>query len=243
MREPKLRTADKVRPPYALGKFSNAVILKIGEAIVYHLNTRNEPRLEGQDWESIFANSIGAEWKPSNVGLDDIRLGNCCWGAKTVKASKPSSAKKVRLISGRNSLHYSYDESDVKAMDPNDVGILILGIWNDRVSSVRQRFAHTRTVVLIKSNDLSENAIFEFETLREEVDRYKWKWNDKNNLEGFDENGAHKFTWQPHGAQFTIIESVPIDRIAFKVKLPSPLSKEQALELLGFNNEWVTIIQ
>ena len=27
---------------------------------------------------------VGAEWKPSNVGLDDVVLDNCCWGAKTV---------------------------------------------------------------------------------------------------------------------------------------------------------------
>jgi hypothetical protein len=49
------------------------------------LATKGRPSLEGEEWEKIFASSIGAEWKPSNIGLDDVVLGNTAWGAKTVK--------------------------------------------------------------------------------------------------------------------------------------------------------------
>ena len=52
------------------------------------------------------------------------------------------------------------------------------------------------------------------------AEQYKWLWNEKSNLCGFDERGGHKFTWQPHGAQFTIVEEVPPDRVAIRVKQP-----------------------
>jgi hypothetical protein len=58
------------------------------------LASKGKPELEGSEWESIFATCIGADWKPSNVGLDDVVMGNTAWGAKTVKATKPSTQKK-----------------------------------------------------------------------------------------------------------------------------------------------------
>ena len=95
--------------------------MKIGREIVYLLATREKPTIEGEDWERIFAGSIGAEWKPSNVGLDDIVLGVFAWGAKTVKNPKPYTANTVRLISGRNSLKYSFGENKLDA-DPQVLG-------------------------------------------------------------------------------------------------------------------------
>ena len=242
MEEPRLRTADKVPPPYPLGKFSQATIYDIAAEIVFLLHTRGEARLEGSDWERIFALGIGADWQPSNIGLDDVRLGNCCWGAKTVKSANPAKATKLRLISGRNSLDYSYKQSDSRGLSPDAIGERVLGIWNQRVSSVRQRFAHCRTAVLIKSNDLSQCALFEFETLRFEAERFAWAWNKDGNLVGADENGRHKFTWQPHGSQFTIVEEVPQNRVAFNLRLPERLSVDFALKALGFDNSWVQII-
>jgi hypothetical protein len=216
--------------------------VKVGAAIIYHLHTRNEARLEGSDWEKIFAGAIGADWRPSNVGLDDVRLDNCCWGAKTVKSAHPLAQKTVRLISGRNSLDYSYNFSDPRAIEPNVIGPLILQIWNDRVSSVRQRFAHVRTIVLMKSIDLLENTIFEIETLRFEPELYTWKWNVRNNIEGFDQDGVHRFTWQPSGSQFTVVEDVPDDSISFRIRKTEPLSQIAILEALGFEDDWVTIL-
>lgn len=102
MKSPKLRTVDKSLPPFSLNKFSDFPY-KLGKELVYLLASKGKPILEGPEWEAIFAHCIGADWKPSNVGLDDVVLGNTAWGAKTVKHKKPSSQKKVRLISGRNS--------------------------------------------------------------------------------------------------------------------------------------------
>ena len=242
MDSPKLRTADKVKPPYSLGQFPSDTVQRVAAGIVYLLYTRGEARLEGNDWEKIFADAIQATWQPSNIGLDDVRLGNCCWGTKTVKNTRPSTATRIRLISGRNSLDYSYNQSDSRGLTPSEIGRRVLNIWNDRVSSIRQKFAHCRTIVLIKSDDLSECAIFEFETVRFETERFMWNWNKNDNLEGYDEAGQHKFTWQPHGAQFTVIEAVPVNRLAFKLRLPQPLSQDATLKVLGFDQTWVTLL-
>jgi len=108
MREPKLRYAAKIQPPYPLNKFPSDFALKVGKQVIYLIYAKSTPSLEGGEWENVFAKAIGAEWKPSNVGLDDVILGNCAWGAKTVKNANPWKAKYVRLISGRNSPVYSY---------------------------------------------------------------------------------------------------------------------------------------
>ena len=88
---PRLRTVEKVKPPYPLNKFSSDFGFKLGREVVYLLAAKGKAVLEGPEWEEIFANCVGAKWKPSNVGLDDVVLGSCAWGAKTVKSSRPPS--------------------------------------------------------------------------------------------------------------------------------------------------------
>ena len=240
----KLRTVNKTVPAFPLNQFPKDFPFLLGKELIYLLASKGKPELEGSEWENIFANCIGAEWKPSNVGLDDVVMGNTAWGAKTVKAIKPSDQKKVRLISGRNSPIYSFGEIIDTNTDPNIIGKLVLDIWNERVSSIREKFKHLRTVILIKSNDLSEVAIFEFETIRYDNELYRWEWNKNNNLIGVEKrSNEHKFTWQPHGSQFTIIEIVPNNCLVIRIKQPEPLNKDQILTTLGFDKSWITIIQ
>jgi hypothetical protein len=243
-KSPKLRTVNKSVAAFPLNEFSKDFPFLLGKELIYLLASKGKPEVEGSDWENIFANCIGADWKPSNVGLDDVIMGNTAWGAKTVKATKPSTKKKVRLISGRNSLIYSFGERiDAKA-NPEFSGKLVLDIWNERVSAVREKFKHLRTVVLVKSNDLSEVCVFEFETIRYDHELYKWEWNKNNNLIGIDKKtNAHRFTWQPHGSQFTIIEDVPEKSLIIRIKQPKQLDKEQILQALGFDKSWITVIQ
>lgn len=243
-KSPKLRTVSKSVSAFPLNEFPTNFPYLLGKELIYLLASKGKPELEGSDWENIFANCIGADWKPSNVGLDDVVMGNTAWGAKTVKAKKPSTQKKVRLISGRNSPVYSYGERIDTSADPNLIGKLVLEIWNERVSSIREKFKHLRTVVLLKSNDLSEVVVFEFETIRFNNEIFKWEWNKNNNLVGFDiKTQEHRFTWQPHGSQFTIIESVPEKSLIIQIKQPDTLDKEQVLEALGFDKSWITIIK
>lgn len=238
---PRLRTVDKVKPPYLINHFPTDFGFKLGKEIVYLLATKSTPSLEGPEWEQIFATCIRATWKPSNVGLDDIVLGICAWGAKTIKAKHPHKIKTVRLISGRNSPAYSFDQMELDR-DPQEIGNDVLQIWNARVESLRDKFSHLRTVVLIKSDDLTKLTVFETETVFYPVDRYSWTKNKRGNLETYDGLGKHRFTWQPHGSQFTIIEEVPQERLLLEIKALQKLDKGSVLRTLKFDASWIKIV-
>lgn len=240
---PKLRNVDKYAPPYPLNHFPAGFPVRLGREIVYLLATRKTPRLEGNDWEEIFATVVGADWRPSNIGLDDVVLAQMAWGAKTVKNKQPSTARRVRLISGRNSPVFSFGDSSVTKRDPAELGAKILEIWNERVASVRKLFRNVRTVVLIKSDDLREVAVFETDTVLYPHSKFVWQWNDHENLEGMEAGSKiHRFTWQPHGSQFTIIEDVPEDRLAIRIKAPTMLKKDDVLNAVKFDPSWVTVL-
>lgn len=241
-KSPKLRTVHKSESPFLLNTFPKDFPYLLGKEIVYLLATKGNPDLEGSEWEKMFADCIGADWKPSNVGLDDVVLGNTAWGAKTVKATNPANQKKVRLISGRNSPIYSFGGRIDINQDPNKIGSQILDIWNERVSAVREKYKHLRTIVLIKSDDLSEVVVFEFDTIRYDNELYTWQRNKNNNLQGFNKRSEeHCFTWQPHGSQFTIIEEVPPKSLIIKIKQPPTLNKENVLKTIGFDKSWITV--
>lgn len=241
---PKLRTVNKSVSAFPLNEFPKDFPFLLGKELIYLLASKGKPELEGSDWENIFANCIGADWKPSNVGLDDVVLGNTAWGAKTVKSTNPANQNHVRLISGRNSPTYSFGEKIDTSANPDEIGGLVLDIWNERVSAIREKYKHLRTVVLIKSNDLSEVVVFEFETIRYDKELFKWEWNKNKNLVGTEKKTAeHRFTWQPHGSQFTIIEQIPEKRLIIRIKQPRTLNKEQILKALGFDKNWITVIR
>ena len=241
---PKLRTVEKYKPPYPLNQFPKSFALNLGKEIVYLLATRGTPRLEGSDWEEIFARVVGATWKPSNVGLDDIVMQQTAWGAKTVKNRRFSTVSKIRLISGRNSPVYSFGDREISEVNPDELGEKVLAIWNERVAGIRRLYKHVRTIVLIKSEDLLELAVFEFETILYPQDQLWWQWNERNNLEGyFKESDEHVFTWQPHGSQFTIIEKVPDDRLAIRIRAPSLLDREEVLRAIKFEDSWIQVIK
>lgn len=120
---------------------------------------------------------------------------------------------------------------------------MVLGIWNERVASIRAKYQHLRTVVLVKSEDLLELAAFEFNTELYLPEHFGWSWNKRNNLEGRDRgSGFHRFTWQPHGSQFTIIEEVPNERLAIRIRQPPPLNMEKVLDTMKFNDSWIEVI-
>lgn len=238
---PRLRNVNRAHPPYPLNQFPNEFGLRLGREIIYLLATKTTPEVSGEVWEEIFAHCIGGEWSPSNVGLNDVILENCAWSAKSVKQNYPDRARSIRLISGRNSPGYSFpDRTDDQS--PEILGREILSIWNERVSAVRRNYQNLRTVVLLKSRDLLHLGVFEFDTIRYDPELFRWQRNRKNNLEGFEiATGFHKFTWQPHGSQFTIIESVPDNILLIRLRKPNRLEKSKILESLGFDASWVTI--
>ncbi len=242
--QPKLKGVEKYNPDYPLGQFPPGFAMELGREIVYLLATRNPPALEGPDWERIFVKCVGARWTPSNVGLDDVQLHQMAWSAKTVKNRNPFDARHVRLISGRNSPDYSFDVENVHAENPNRLGEMVLGIWNARVTDVRKRFVTTRTVVLIKGDDLSEVSVFEEETVKFLPEEYEWEWNQRGNLEGCEKGSdVKRFTWQPHGAQFTISTRVPDNRLKIRIRHPPLLNREEVLSQLKFDSSWVEVVR
>lgn len=246
MSGPRLRTVNKAVAPFDLNKFPVKFVDTFAKEVVYMLATKQAMSLEGNEWEQIFATCVGADWKPSNVGLDDVVLDNCCWGAKTVFAGSKDIAqqKNVRLVSGRNSPTFSYGVDRITSEDPNVIGKMVLDIWNERVSAVRQIFKFVRTVVLVKSKDFSEYLIFELDTVRYDPELYYFKWNRNNNLEGYGkETDMHKFTWQPSGSQFTIIEEIPKEKLHIKVKKPELIDKETLLKTVKFDSSWYTVVR
>ena len=243
-KSPRLRTVSKSVSAYPLNKFNSDFPYILGQEIVYLLASKGRADLQGNEWEQIFALCIGADWKPSNVGLDDVVMGNTAWGAKTVKSGIKNfkDLKQVRLISGRNSPVYSYGGTIDTSADPNEIGEQVLEIWNERVSAIREKYKHLRTVVLVKSNDLSQVAVFEFDTIRYDAELFDFEWNKRGNLEGFVKGTKDKqFVWQPHGSQFTIIEKVLKETLILKIKQPKILNKEKILDAIGFDKSWVTI--
>lgn len=232
--------ADKI--PYALNKFPKNLPSDFQREIVYLLESREIQNIEGGDWAEIFARLISGRRKLSSVGLDDVVLEQTAWSAKTVKNDNPAEAQRVRLISGRNSPVYSFGDKQITEVDPDELGEKILSIWNERVAAVKKNYLHMRTVVLLKSDDLLELALFEFDTEIYPAEQFHWEWNARGNLEGKDKRGQHRFTWQPHGSQFTIIEDVPADRLAIRIKAPALMSRDQVTSALGFDSSWVEII-
>lgn len=253
---PKLRSVSKVAQLYPLNEFPSFFAGRLAEEVTVHLATRSSASvsaavdLEGKDWERIFAAAIGAEWRPSNVGLDDIRhsKSSTAWGAKTVKGKpfglRDGRPQHVRLISGRNAPIYSYDKpTDPKSSDANELGRMVLAIWNKRVSEVRAEFENLRTVVLLKSDDLLTLAVFELPTVMYHEDNFLWEWNKKSNLEGYDKSGTHRFTWQPHGSQFTIKEDVPPDALKIRINKPKALSREMVLREVSFGPHSYQVVE
>lgn len=240
---PKLRTVNKSVPPFTLNNFPKDFPYNVGEQLVYILATRGETDIEGKEWEAIFAKAIGADWTPSVVGLDDIVMGNTAWGAKSILSTKPSKATKIRVISGRNDLINSYDYNVQPGKLPNEHGELVLNIYNERVSSIKEHYKHLRTVVLIRSKSLLECVIFEMDAIRYEPELFYWEWNKKEkNLYGFKKSdGSQKFTWQSGGQQFTIFENVPNEKLIINVRKPEVVPKDFVLDKVGFSADWITV--
>lgn len=241
---PKLRKVQRHAPLYPLNKFPKGFGMKLGKELVYLLATRDAPDISGDDWEKIFARCIGVNWKKSNEGLEDVVMGATSWSAKTIKNPKPFTHEHIRLISGRNSVDYSFDVKNVHAEDPDKIGSMVLGIWNARYEKVMDQFSDLRTVILLRDASLTEFAVLEIATQMFDAKKYKWDWNGNNNLEGYEiATNAHRFTWQPHGSQFTYVPQIPDKRLKLRIKRPPQVDQGFVLEKIKFDPSWVEIVK
>ena len=221
MLRPKLRD-NKGKGPYELyplGQVPDNIIYRIAKWMTYCFATGRSD-ISGEDWGNIFANSIGGVHLGKPVGLADVVYEGMAWSVKSVKNKRPWTQKHVRLISGRNSPDYSFNVSDPHK-DVQNTGDMVLSIWNERVNIAKEHYEPLRTCVLVRNLLTMEFTLFENEIIRYDVSDFEWRENKKGNFEGFHKS-THKqyFTWQPHGARFTILCDVPLSAKKFQVKRP-----------------------
>lgn len=238
---PRLRGGWNSQTPYRLGQIPDSIIRSVASNIVYSSAVgRND--MSGDDWGDIFAAAVNGEHFRSPLGIADVALGNTAWSAKTVSSRNPVSTELVRLISGRNNVRYSFDNNDPFA-NIQETGRQVLEIWNARVEEATNQYANLRTVVLIRDMTQFRFKVFETQTAQFDPADYNWHSNANDNFEGWTVQGrVHTFTWQPNGAQFTIIRPVSGSARSFQVKKPGTLDPEQILESVGFADDWVTYL-
>ena len=86
--------------------------------------------------------------------------------------------------------------------------------------------------------------MFEEESTRFLPEDYYWEWNDNDNLEGYERStDKKKFTWQPHGSQFTISTTVPSERLKLRIKKPPVLNKSDFLKAIKFDPSWIEVVK
>jgi hypothetical protein len=240
---PKLRD-NKGKGPYELyplGQIPDEVIYAIGKWMAYHF-TVGKSDIDGRDWGDVFAKAINGSHMNRPIGLADVVYEGMAWSVKSVKHKYPLSVERIRVISGRCSPSYSYGISDPR-QDVQKTGEAVLGIWNERINIAKEKYEPLRTSILVRNSNTLEFLIFENEAERFIANNYAWKENQNGNLEGYELlSNKHIFTWQPHGAQFTILYDIPASAKKFKVKRPSVLDFEKIMENIGFDSTWVAVL-
>ena len=243
MRSPKLRgSTNAMIGPWPVGQIPDEVVLRIGKHIVHRIAT-GEKDISGDDYGNILANGVDGEHGAKPLGVVDVVRNGCGWSAKTVKHGTPHAVRKVRLISGRNSPDYSLGISDPRK-NIAYTGKAVLAVWNQRVRESHGQFDDLRLMVLVRNMEAQEFLLFEEEITRFSDGNYEWRENRRGNFEGIEKaTDSHCFTWQPHGAQFTIIRLVPGSARMFKInRVVIEIEPEHVWDAIGYSDEWIDII-
>ena len=230
-----------MRGPYSLGEVSDEALHSVGEQIVHRLAVGHRD-ISGDDFGTIFAKAVGGAHRAAPHGLADVVMDGSGWSLKTVMASRPFAQQKVRLISGRNSPDFSLGIENPHE-DPVATGRAVIAIWNGRIDTSMLEVEDLRVVVLVRNMASREFTLFEEELHRFVPSDYLWAFNRNGNLEGRESStGTHRFTWQPHGSQFTIIRDVPGSARKFSIGPNVPIVEESAvLREIKFERNWVSI--
>jgi hypothetical protein len=244
MKHPRLRDGHRLlaSEPYPLNEIPDEIIINLGAYFSYLLYTGRQD-ISGEDWGNAFAKAIGGIHLDSPVGIADVVKDRMAWSMKTVRNNNPMKASSVRLISGRCSPDYSYGITDPHA-DIQKTGRAVLGIWNERINLALDNYNPVRTCVLVRSENCLEYCLFEEDMRRFPSNEYEWQTNKNGNFTGIDINtGKIKFTWQPHGSQFTIHSTVPRNAVRFTIKKPPVMNYHEALQTMKFDPSWVEIFR
>jgi hypothetical protein len=191
-----------------------------------------------ETFEEITANVLGGVRLEARKGLIDVHKKTCGWSLKTVKANKPYECRRVRLISGRHGLR------DYNIKNPwrnaQNSGNKVLTIYNKKVIEAANAFKDVPLLALIRNAIKQEFVLFEEPLRLVEPRQYVWVFNENDNIEAFDRKGVHRFTFQPRGAQFTMVKNVPVDAVRFKINQRlEPIDKQNWIENLRLEDGWI----
>lgn len=240
-KEPKLKGHSQRRSsPYPLGELPSSLAIKIGEQIVHRLAVGHAD-ITGDDFGGIFADAIGGTHRGKPLGIADVIWQNCAWLVKTVKDSNPFEQERIRVISGRNDINYSFKIKDPFA-DVQLTGRSVLEIWNARVNESLNEHDDLRIFVMVRNLERLEFTLMEYAAERFVASNFTWKVNTNDNFEGYDvQTGEHCFTWQAGGRQFTVMHRVPNSAYRFKINRHVPIiAAHQVLATIGFDQSWIT---
>lgn len=231
--------AERRNGPYPLGELPPDLAVQIGKKIVHRL-AFGHADITGDDFGGIFASAIGGEHRGRPLGIADVTWNGCAWSVKTVQNSNPFTVRIIRVISGRNSPVFSADIED-PFLDIQATGNAVLNVWNARVNESLAEHDDLRVFVMIRHMARLEFTLFEFEAARYIAANYIWTLNRNRNFVAHDRvNGAHVFTWQPHGSQFTVFHHVPASASRFRIMhRPGILEERHILQLIGFTDDWI----
>jgi hypothetical protein len=237
--EPKLRGQSKRRSaPHPLGQLPPALAVEIGKHIVHRLAV-GQVDITGDDFGVILAKSISGTHRGKPLGIADVVWENCAWSVKTVKGEHPFTQNRIRVISGRNNVKYSFGITDPFA-DIVETGKCVLEIWNKRLDTSLNEYDDLRIFIMVRNMSTLEFTLMEIEPVRFVPSEYRWERNADDNLEGFDiQRNEHRFTWQT-STQFTVFHHIPASAYRFRIKRrPAMLPEEQVLRLSRFDESWI----
>jgi hypothetical protein len=217
--------------------------LTLGRKIVHSL-ALGKKDLSGDEFGTMLASAVGGTHRGKPLGIADVEFEKCAWSVKTVQATKPFTQPSVRLISGRNDPKFSQGIKEPLA-DLEKTGRAVLEIWNARVDEAFASFDDLRIFVMVRNMKSLEFLVTEHEAQRFHPNEFRWILNSHNNLEGLHKKtGNHIFTWQPGGAQFTIVHEIPVTAQRFKITTRPKLHAEEdaVLKSVGFDESWIQTI-
>lgn len=245
------RSGYTTHEPYPLNGFSISIIGELGKLLVYSQAVGNAD-VGGNEFSRMFAEAIQGNALNQPLGIADVTWNGCCWSVKTVINARPHEfttgsgerrrPKRIRLIIGRNSPTYSAG-IDNPFDDIQATGNAVLEIQNNRIAETRERHADVRLMVFIRNMETQEFTMFERSIVPFAINSITWHRNEQGNLEGYEED-SHRFTWQPHGSQLTMVELIPESATRFRINSSPPqLNVEHVLDLIEFKPSWIEVVE
>ena len=212
---------------------SNVFTQELGKDLTFLLATRGRLEIDNEEWARMLERATRAESSDRAI-------------QRRARCFRVWHTFEIHHVSLTNTLHLPMDFDKAVsecAADPSKLGAMILGAWNKSLSIICG-FDEERFSVLFAGMDSPCAVFFEVPIIPFEFSEYDWDWNEDDGLDGYVKGtGVQRFTWQPHGSQFTITTAIPDNRLKLRIRQPPRLDREEVLTQLKFDPSWVEIVK